>query len=282
MKVIVTGASGLLGQDIADVFKEKHDVIELKGRKFINITDTKEVVSFIKQQKPDLIIHSAGWRNVDEVEKNKEKALLINTLGTKNIALGAKASNSLMVHIGTDSIFDGKKKEPYTEFDQPCPVNTYGYSKLKAEEMVTSLLDRFFIVRVPLLFGAKGKKEDNLIYSTWEKLKNGEKIYAPTDQVCSPTYTKDIGDVLLNMVQTEYYGTYHLSNEGLGSRYDLIKTIAELKGLDTDNVIACTSDRKFAKRPKNTAFNGIAFRNTFGVVLSDWKNALKRCIETML
>lgn len=281
MKVIITGASGLLGEEIADVFSQEHEVIPLKGRKSIDISKTEKIISFIRNESPDLIIHSAGWRNVDECEKNREKALLINTLGTKNIALAAKSVNCPMVHISTDSVFDGKGDTPYTEFDRTNPVNVYGYSKLKAEEMVISILDKFFIIRVPLLFGSKGKRDNNLIYGVWEKLKKGEQIYASTDQVCSPTYTKDVADVLLKVVKTEYYGIYHLSNEGLGSRFDLMKEIAKLGGMSSENIIPCKSDKKYAKRPKFTAFNGIAFKNTFGIMLDDWKKALKRCIEEM-
>jgi dTDP-4-dehydrorhamnose reductase len=281
MKVIVSGASGLLGEDIVNVFEEKHEVIPLMGRKSIDITNTRLLVDFIEKEKPDLIIHSAGWRNVDDVEKNKDKAFLINTLGTKNMVLGAKKIGCPIVYISSDSVYNGEKGEPYNEFDFPCPVNTYGYSKLKAEEMVYTLYDKYFIVRVPLLFGAKGHKESNIIISTWEKIKNNEKVYAPTDQLCSPTYTKDIAEVLLEMVKTDFYGLYHLTNEGIASRYDLYKAFAEYKNLETSLVIPSKSDMKYARRPKDVTFKGLAFNNTFGIRLDKWQVALKRCIDNM-
>jgi dTDP-4-dehydrorhamnose reductase len=281
MKVVVTGASGLLGEEIADFFSEENDVIALKGRKQIDITKTDEIFYFLKEINPDLIIHSAGWRAVDDCEKNKEQALLINSLGTKNIALAAKSIGCPMIHISTDSVFDGETDKPYTEFDSLKPVNVYGYSKLKAEESVISILDKYFIVRVPILFGNKGKKEDNLILNVWDKIERGEKIYAALDQVCSPTYTRDVAYVLSKMAKTEYYGVYHVANEGVGSRYDLMKEIAEIKGYSSENIIPYNSEMKYAKRPKFTVFNGIAFYNTFGIKLRDWKIALKECIESI-
>ncbi len=281
MKVLVTGASGLLGEDVVDFFSSDHEVVALKGRKVLDITNAEQTIDFIRLQNPDVIIHCAGWRNVDDVEKEKEKALLINVLGTKNIVLGARKVGCKFVHISSDSVFDGKKGAPYNEFDMTCPVNSYGYSKVQAEKMVTSLMDKYFIVRVPLLFGSKGYRENNILYYAWEKIKKSQKLYCPTDQVCSPTYTRDVAKVLENMIKTEFYGLYHVANEGLASRYELMKTAVEYKGLNTLNVIACTSDSKYAKRPQNTAFNCLAYNATFKLRISDWQSALKRCIDEM-
>lgn len=282
MKVIVSGASGLLGEDIVDVFSQQHDVVALKGRKSIDITNTKELVDFIDEKKPDLIIHSAGWRDVDDVEKNEEKAYLINTFGTKNMVLGAKSVNCPIIHISSDSVFDGEKGKPYTEFDNPCPVNTYGKSKLKAEKIIYNLYDKYFIIRVPLLFGQKGHKESNTIYNVWEKIKNKQKVYAPTDQLCSPTYTKDIAEVLTKVAETNFYGLYHLTNEGIASRYDLYKTVADYSNLDSSYVVPCTADIKPAKRPKDVTFKNLLFEKTFNIKMDNWKNSLKRCINELL
>lgn len=279
MKIIVTGASGLLGEEIADFFSRDNTVIALKGRKEIDITKTREVFALIKKVSPNLIINCAGWRDVDECEKNKEQALLINSFGAKNIALAAKSLDIPMIHISSDSVYDGNTKEPYSEFDTPNPINVYGYSKLKAEETIISILDKHFIVRLPILFGLKGKKESNLIFQVTEKLKRNEKIYAPTDQICSPTYTKDVARALAEMANSEYYGIYNIANEGLGSRYDLMEEIANIKGLNCENIVPCSSEIKFAKRPKFTAFNGISFKNSFEIKLSEWRIALRECMK---
>ena len=281
MKVLVTGASGLLGEDISDVFTKHHEVIALKGRNSLDIINAKAVVDYIHAQKPDVIIHCAGWRDIDSAEKEQEKALLVNALGTRNIALGAKAAGCRMVHIGTDSIFDGEKGAPYHEFDAPCPVNVYGYSKLKAEEMVVSLLKGYYIVRIPILFGAKGHEENNILYNAWKKIEKGEKLYCSTERICSPTYTKDVAEVLLHMIQTDFYGIYHVANQGAVSKYEFMKTAAEYRGFDSSNVVPCPSDSGYARRPRNTALSCLVYHATFSFAISDWRSALKRCISEM-
>lgn len=281
MKVIVTGASGLLGQEIVDVFQEYHNVIPLKGRSSIDVTKTKEIVTFISNKNPDLIIHSAGWRNLDECEKNREKTLMINTFGTKNIVHAAREVNSPLVYISSDAVFDGAKKEPYTVFDKTNPLNIYGYSKLKAEEIIISLYNKYFILRVPILFGSKGWKDRNIIYDTWKKIKEGKKVFATTNQICSPTYTEDVARALIKMVETKFYGIYHFSNEGIASRYSLFKKIAELKGFNTDSIMPIKSTEKYAKRAENNTFNCMVFKNTFDYEIDNWQNALKRCISKM-
>jgi len=281
MKVIVTGASGLLGQEIVDVFQEYHNVIPLKGRSSIDVTNTKEIVTFISNKNPDLIIHSAGWRDLDECEKNREKTLMINTFGTKNIVHAAREVNCPLVYISSDAVYDGAKKEPNTVFDKTNPLNVYGYSKLKAEEIIISLYNKYFILRVPILFGSKGWKDRNIIYDIWKKIKEGKKVFATTNQICSPTYTEDVARALLKIVETKFYGIYNFSNEGIASRYDLFKKIAELKGLSTDSIIPIKSTEKYAKRAENNTSNCIIFKNTFDYEIDDWQNALKRCISKM-
>ena len=281
MKILITGASGLLGQDIADIFSNKHEIMPLMGKKQLDVTSAKKVIELAMDFKPDCIIHSAGWRNVDDVEKSREKALLINILGTRNLTLAAKKTNSIIVQISSDSVFNGGKKSPYNEFDMPCPINTYGYSKYMAEEEVKSLINRYFIIRVPLLFGLKGHKKSNSIFEIKEKISSGETIYSPTDQICSPTYTADVAKVLLEMIETEFFGTYHVANMGVASRFDFTKKVAELLKLDSDKVFPMTSDKKYAKRPKNTTFNCIAYNANFQTKLDNWEKALERCLKDL-
>lgn len=279
MRIMVTGASGLLGEDIADIFSDKHEVLALRGRKQLDVTNAGEVFRLAKDYNPDFIINSAGWRDVDDVEKSKEKALLVNVLGVKNLTLAAAKTDSTIIQISSDSIFSGEKESPYNEFDLPSPVNIYGYSKFMAEEQIKSLANKYFIVRVPLLFGLKGYKESNSIYDIYKKLKNEEDIYSPTDQICSPTYTADVAEVLLEMIETEFYGIYHVTNSGLASRYELTRKVVELMGFDIKKVLPITSDKKYAKRPKNTAFNCLAYNATFKTRLTSWEDALNRCLK---
>lgn len=279
MKVLVTGATGLFGEDIARVFAEKHEVVAVKGRKELDITNAKEVFSYIEKVKPNLIIHSAGFRMVDEAEKNPLETFAINILGTKNIALVASKYDAKLIHISSDSVFDGEKNTAYNEYDKPNPVNVYGYSKLMAEEEVRYYHRKHFIIRVPLLFGALGRKQNNYIHIMRNKILDGQTLEYTTDQMCSPTYTFDAAKALLNMADTEFYGIYHLANEGKASRYEFYKRCAELLGLDTKKINPILQKEKVARRPKNTIFDSIACKKTFNIKLREWQDALEDCIK---
>ncbi|KUO72638.1 MAG: hypothetical protein APF77_07300 [Clostridia bacterium BRH_c25] len=281
MKVVVTGASGLFGADILKVFSKENTVMGLMGRKDLDLVNTKEVISYFDAAAPKLIIHSAGFRLVDDAERNPDMTYRINILGTKNIALAAAKLDIPMVYISSDSVFDGETAIPYNEFSRTNPVNVYGYSKLMGEEQVKTATIKFFIVRVPLLFGALGRKDSNYIYIMKNKMLAGEKLEYTTDQLCSPTYTKDAAAAIEKMVKTDYYGTYHICNEGIASRYDFYKKCAELMGLDTKQLVPIEQKEKLARRPKNTIFNGLAFQSTFGIEMRNWQAALRECIEEM-
>ncbi|HHU48224.1 MAG: dTDP-4-dehydrorhamnose reductase [Caldicoprobacterales bacterium] len=280
MKVIVTGASGLLGADIVRSFKKTgHAVIGLMGRKMLDVTKAKDVIEFVSEKKPDLVIHCAGFRMVDLAEKDPVTTYSVNTLGSKNVALACQKQDIPMVHISSDSVFDGESNKPYTEFDPPNPVNVYGHSKLMAECEVRTHCHKHFIIRVPLLFGALGYRESNYIYQMVRRLKDGERLKFTTDQLCSPTYTKDVGDTLVQMVDSEYYGLYHLANQGEASRYCFYSYCAEKLGFSTDNIQPILQEEKPARRPKNTLFASISFNHTFpDLVMRDWRSAVEECV----
>lgn len=281
MRIAVTGASGLLGQDIVDCFAIKHEVFPLRGRKTLDVSDISSVINYFRGKGFDLTIHTAGWRDLDDCEANIEKTLMINCLGTRNVVYAARMLDCPLVFISSDAVYDGEKKEPYTEFDETKPLNAYGYSKVQAEKIIKELYDRYFIIRAPILFGSKGSRERNLIYNIWDKIKQGEDVPATIDQYCSPTYTVDMAEALLRIVETDYYGTYLLSNEGMASRYELFRKIAELKGLDTNHIIPISSKGKTAKRARNTVFNCTILKRTFGMEFDHWEHALERCISNM-
>lgn len=279
MKVIVTGASGLLGADIARVFAKEHEVIALKGRKELNLTDAQAVMEYMEGHKPDLIIHSAGFRMVDAAEEQRRMTFAINTFGTKNVALAAAKLDIPMIHISSDSVFDGETEVPYHEYDTTNPINTYGQSKLMAEQEVRAIHRKHFIIRLPLLFGAEGYTHSNYIFMMMDKLDAGEKISYTIDQMCSPTYCVDVAKELLVMAKTEYYGTYHIANTGIASRYDFYSACAAGLGYSTDQLIPILQKDRSAKRAKNTMFDSIAYTNTFHRTLRDWHEALDECLE---
>lgn len=280
MKIVVFGAGGLFGEEIADVFEEKgNEVIRFKHRSDGDVSKIEEIYPKLMEIKPDLIINSTGYRNPDDCKRNRDIALKVNTLGPKNLALCSAQLNCKFMQISSDSVFSGDTKWPYSEFDSPDAKTVYGFTKIKAEEEIKSLTNKFYIVRVPMLFGFKGKKEENLMFKAWEKAKTNEFIYGATDQIANPTYTRDAAEVLVTIAQSEFYGIYHVSNEGMGSRADILIEMCEARGLSSDHIILNNSEVKFDLRSTYTVFNPIAFKNTFGIKLDDWKVAMKRCIK---
>jgi dTDP-4-dehydrorhamnose reductase len=236
-------------------------------------------MAFVSEKAPGLVVHSAGFRMVDAAEEDPETTYSVNALGSKNVALACQRLEIPMMHISSDSVFDGERERPYTEFDRPNPVNVYGHSKLMAENEVRIHCRRHFIVRLPLLFGALGYIESNFLFQMIHRLKKGERLEYTTDQLCSPTYTKDVGETLARMAGSEFYGVYHLANEGEASRYSFYSYCAERLGFPTDSIRPVTQQAKPARRPKNTLFSGIAFKNTFpNLVLRDWRSAVEECV----
>ncbi|MFZ7132553.1 MAG: SDR family oxidoreductase [Eubacteriales bacterium] len=282
MKVIVTGASGLLGHEMADIFEENtYRTIRLMGRKSVDITKPKEIIEFVTKEKPDCVIHCAGSREIDAMEDSAELGYLSNTFGTKNVALACESAGCKLVYISSDAVYDGEKIQGYHEFDATNPINVYGKSKLLAEKEVKSYCSKYFIIRTALLFGYKGHRENNFIFNIIDTIKKGEKIYANNAQICSPSYTKDLGEAILKMVETTYYGIYNVSNSEIASRYDLSREVAEMLGLDEELVISADAalSGKKAKRPKNTVFHSLTFEKTFNIKMQSWQNALNNCIE---
>ena len=279
MKVIITGASGLLGADIARVFEREHEVIALKGRKELNLTDAQAVMEYMLEKKPDLIIICAGFRMVDAAEEQRRMTYAINTFGAKNAALAASKLDIPLIHISSDSVFDGETEVPYHEYDKTNPINTYGRSKLMAEQEVRAVCRKHFIIRVPLLFGANGYTHSNYIYMMMEKLEAGESITYTTDQMCSPTYCVDVAEELLHMADTEFYGTYHIANTGTASRYNFYSACAVGLGYSVNQMVPILQKDRSAKRAKNTMFDSIAYTDTFHRTLRSWQDALEECLE---
>lgn len=226
MKVLVTGVKGQLGYDVVnDLRLRGHEPIGVDIEE-MDITDQTSVNKVIKEINPDAVIHCAAWTAVDlaEDEDKKEKVHLVNATGTKYIAEVCKELDIKMIYISTDYVFDGQGTEPW---DPDCkdykPLNVYGQSKLEGELAVSSLLSKYFIVRIAWVFGKNGK---NFIKTMLNVGKTHDKLTVVNDQIGTPTYTYDLAKLLNDMVESEKYGYYHATNEGgYISWYDFTKEI---------------------------------------------------------
>ena len=232
MRVAITGAAGLFGHGLVRVFSTRHDVCALT-RADADITKADEVAAVFRKLAPEVVIHPAGIPDIDICELDPARAFLVNYHGTRNVAEAARAVGAPVVYISTDAVFDGKKQSPYTESDPAIPPTVYGRTKLRAERFVLEAPESWAF-RVSILFGP-GRA--NFIERGLRKIAAGEDYVVASDQLGSATYTLDAGRKIMEVVEAQRYGLYHLSNSGACTRLDLARKAAELARLDLKRVI---------------------------------------------
>ena len=277
MKVAVIGASGQLGSDLVKVFD---DVIPLT-HKDIEVTDLSSC-EILKELKPDVVINTAAYHKTDECEANPEKTFLVNSVGARNIALICREIDAIDVYISTDYVFDGAKKEPYTEDDIPNPINVYGVSKYAGEILTRYICNKHYIIRVSSLFGVAGAsgKGGNFVETMIKKGKAGDELNVVNDITMSPTYTKDAALAIKKIIYNKLpYGIYHVTNDGSCTWYEFAKAIFEITGIDAKlNPITSGKFPTKAKRPKNSALS-IEKIKSYGINMRHWKCALREYLK---
>lgn len=288
MRVLVTGANGQLGTDICrvlnnvDVFPFTHDDIEIK--------DLESVRRAINDSQPDIVINTAAYVKVNECETEQDEAFAVNALGARNVAVVCQSVGAKLVHISSDYVFGGEfegRSNPYNEFDVPNPPNTYGKTKLQGDIFVQHLCNRHFIVRCSALFGiagsrGKGGKRGNFVETILKLAKDRGELRVVNDQICSPTYTVDLAHKIAQLITTEYYGVFHVTNKGNCSWYEFAKAIVEMAGLSVP-VIPITTDAypQEAKRPYTSALDNYHLRLMGMDDMQPWQNALKDFLEEL-
>ncbi|MBR1753267.1 dTDP-4-dehydrorhamnose reductase [bacterium] len=257
-KVLVTGAKGMLGQDLCPIFEDEGFEVVETDRDNLDITDENRVETVLNTEKPDYILHLAGYTNVDGAESDLETARLINSKGTENIAKMAQKINAAMVYISTDYVFDGEKQEPYLPTDTPNPQSNYGLTKFEGEQAVQKYCEKYYITRTSWLYGIHGKNFVETILS----LKGDIKVV--DDQIGCPTWTVDLANAILKIIKDEKpYGIYHTCGGGYTSWYGFAKEFGA-------KCNPCTTKEfpRPAKRPKYSVMDN-------GKLLRNWKLALK-------
>lgn len=295
MNVLVTGVAGQLGFDVInELIKRGHnavgsDIIPKEKMSLpceyieLDITDSKTVESCITLLKPDAVVHCAAWTEVDaaEEEENQSKVLAINVIGTENIAKAALRVNSKFLYVSTDYVFDGSGEKPWETTDKPSPINFYGNSKLLGEKVVSQLISRLFIVRTAWAFGMNGKNFVKTILALGKKYNT---LRVVNDQIGTPTYTLDLARLLVDMIETDKYGIYHVTNEGgFISWADFAKEILIKSRISTRVIPVSTEEYGLskAKRPHNSRLDKKDLRNNGFYALPTWENALQRFIECL-
>lgn len=259
-KVLVTGANGMLGQDLCPILEDEgYDVIETDINN-LDITNKEQVNKYITEEKPDIIIHAAAYTNVDKAEEELEKARLINVTGTENIAKAAESIGAKLIYISTDYVFDGKKNEPYMPDDIPNPLNNYGLTKLEGEIAVKKYCSKYYITRTSWLYGIHGKN----FVETMLSLKDNPNLKVVDDQIGCPTWTVELANGIVEILEDkEPYGIYHVCGGGSTTWYGFASEVIS-------NARPCTTEEfpRPAKRPKYSVMNNQGR-------CRDWKSALR-------
>jgi dTDP-4-dehydrorhamnose reductase len=276
VKILIIGADGQLGTDLCRVIPKAEQV--LLTLKDIDITK-KETLSIIKKHAPEVVINTAAYHRVDDCEDHEDPAFAVNAIGVKHLAEACLEIDAAMVHVSTDYVFDGEKKEPYVETDAPSPRSVYGISKLAGELCVKYILKKYFIVRSAGLYGAAGcmgKGGSNFVDNIIRRAETQPELKVVTDEVLSPTYTLDLAGKIYELAQTGYYGLYHIVNHGGTSWYDFTVKIFELMGRKVEVTPTTSSEYKTkARRPHYSVLRNAKLEQLGRDDLRSWEDALR-------
>lgn len=276
MRFLITGYGGQLACEFARTLKEaghEYTALDIAG---LDISDESSVICALSRFTPEVVLNCAAYNLVDNAENDPDAALRTNCTGVGNLASACGRNNVLLVHYGTDYVFDGTKEGLYTEEDCPNPINNYGRSKLSGEKLVTENTDNFLIFRTSWVFG-EGKQ--NFFYKLRQWAGKNMVLKVVCDQISVPTCTEDIARLTLLAVNKGLRGLYHLTNSGYASRYETARYFLEGLGMDT-LVLPVTSDLfpTPAARPYFSAMSNTRLAGELCVEIPHWKNGMDRYI----
>lgn len=278
MKVLVTGVKGQLGFDIVNECRSRQ--IEVIGVDIedLDITDGPEVKKFIMDGNFTAIIHCAAWTAVDKAEEEPEACYKVNVDGTNNIAKVCEKLNIPMMYFSTDYVFNGEGTKPWLEYDHREPLNIYGKAKYEGE-LIVEKLPKHFIVRISWVFGING---NNFIKTMLRLGEERDTLTVVDDQFGSPTYTFDLAKLAVDMIQTNQYGVYHATNEGVCSWYEFAVEIFKAANLNVKVIpVDSSAFAVKAKRPRNSRLAKIELLKHGFYTLPTWQNATARYCELL-
>ncbi len=281
MKLLVTGAGGMLGQTLSPYLARRgHDVAAF-GKEELDVTDGDLVQRVVAEQRPDLIVHCAAYTQVDQAETEQETAFAINERGTENVAIAASKLNIPMLFVSTDYVFDGSNNKPYKTDDPTGPISVYGKSKLAGELAVQRHCQNYYIVRTSWLYGPYGR---NFVDTIYKLAQERDQIKVVADQVGSPTSTATLSEMIADLIASGRYGIYHATDEGVTSWFDFAREIVkdlEAKGKKVEVVPIETKDMpRPAPRPAYSALDKSDLVKALGRPLTPWQEALHQYMQT--
>ena len=280
MKVLVTGVKGQLGYDVVrELQKRGHEAVGVDIDE-MDITDAAAVERVMTEVQPDAVIHCSAYTAVDRAEEDTEICRRVNVDGTENIAKICKKLDCKMLYLSTDYIFSGDGERPWELDDEASPLNAYGQSKYDGELALKKYVEKYFIVRISWVFGING---NNFIKTMLRLGRENGAVKVVDDQIGSPTYTYDLARLLVDMIESDRYGAYHATNEGICSWYEFAKEIFRAAGMDNVSVTPVKSGEfpVKAKRPKNSRMSKEKLVTNGFSLLPAWQDAVARYIKEL-
>lgn len=276
LKIWIVGAAGQLGMAINQVLDPLEVEIFNTDQEELDITHTDEVLNFGEINRPDVIINCAGVVDVELCEANPELAYRVNALGARNLSIVARKVGAKIVQLSTDDVFDGLSKVPYSEFDDTNPKTVYGRSKRAGENYVKEFTHKHFVVRSNWVYGAGNNFVNNVLAAA----KEGRELPVASDQFGSPTSAKDMARLILHLIKTNEYGTYHVTCQGVCSRYEFAQEILKLAGMETGlRAVPAAESQLSSARPAYAVLDNFILRIIDLYQMPQWKDSLKEYME---
>jgi dTDP-4-dehydrorhamnose reductase len=266
MRVLITGAGGQLGRALQAALA--NDDLTALTHAQLDIASLRDVTEAVAVNRPDILINAAAYTNVDGAETERAEAYRCNALGPRNLALATSARHTPLVHVSTDYVFDGSSERPYHEFDQTNPLSVYGNSKLAGEQAVTAFNPSHYIVRTAWLYSPDGKNFPKTMLS----LSSSDEVRVVSDQYGSPTYAPHLAESIVDLIETDAYGIYHLAGDGGASWYELTLKLYQLRGIGTRvRPVANSEFPRPAVRPRYSVLTSIQDPQ---ILLPPWEDGL--------
>lgn len=280
MRILVTGVPGLLSAELLPILRTRHEVVPCSFPD-LDITDREAVLKTLPHHLPELVINCAGYTNVDGAETHLEEARRVNALGAQHLALACRDLGIPLLQISSDYVFDGQSGLPYQPGDPPRPLNAYGQTKWEGEGLVTGLLKKYFIVRTSSLYGKNGP---NFVRTILQKAREGNPFSVVTDQIMSPTWVVNLSQGILSLIESEKYGTYHLTDRTDGgiSWYDFARAILKMIGSNLElRTITARELNRPAIRPAFSVLDTHRLTAAVGYQPLFWQEALQEFISSL-
>lgn len=274
-KVLVTGAGGMLGQALVPCLESRNYKLIALPRERFDVTNYEQVLERLSQDRPDIVLHCAAYTNVDQAESEPDLAYLINGYGTENLAVACSKLDAPLLYVSSDYVFDGEQSRPYTTWDATRPLSVYGKSKLAGEKAVQRHLAKFYIVRTSWLYGPNGKNFVDTIYGL---ALAGKPLRVVADQYGSPTCTLSLSETVADLMESDRFGVYHATDEGVTTWYEFAKEIVAGLGAEV-TPIATTDMPRPATRPKYSVMDKMTLVSAIGRELPTWQESLRLYLQ---